>query len=226
MQTYKIGDSVKVKEGICDPDFPNLMLSGWQGRVLSYGEKDDETGEILVEIAWDSITLKNMPPEYIKECIATGLDWSCCNLYAIEVDFAATRDTEDDVEETIDVITDQYEWSDFGPEGDIIAEVIGGVDTDDDEDYFEAWQDYLRKQVTLPFDAMVSPDFEGDFLTVGETVKVRSFANIDDIMGVMVKIEVNDKKSYTFPLCDLDVLNELSDNFSPVHAYAVWFANH
>lgn len=224
MQTYKLGDSVKVKDGVCDPDFPNLMLSGWQGRVIGYGEKDDETGEILVDIAWDSITLKNMPPEYIKKCVIDGLDWTSCNLYAIEVEATTVRDTEYDVDDIIDCLSEQYEWADFGEVGEIIAEAIAPADPDDEEECFRAWQQFLQKKLTFPFDAIVSPDFEGDFIEVGETVKAHSFANLDEMLGVMVKIEAN-KKTVNFPLCDLDILNELSDNFMPVHAYAVWYAN-
>lgn len=30
----KPGDSVKVKQGILDPDFNKFAMSGWQGRII------------------------------------------------------------------------------------------------------------------------------------------------------------------------------------------------
>ena len=55
----KVGDSVKVKEGISCPDHDSICISGWQGRIIEI-EGD------MVGIGWDSITLKQMPLEYIR----------------------------------------------------------------------------------------------------------------------------------------------------------------
>jgi hypothetical protein len=51
----EVGDSVKVKEGVDDPD-SNVDISGWQGRILGIGE--DENGQPWILVAWDSHTLK------------------------------------------------------------------------------------------------------------------------------------------------------------------------
>jgi hypothetical protein len=59
----KIGDSVKVKEGTMCPDLGDLCIGGWQGRISEIGEDDD--GNDLICIRWDSITLKNITTLFV-----------------------------------------------------------------------------------------------------------------------------------------------------------------
>jgi hypothetical protein len=54
-RNFKIGDSVVVKSGVKDPDL-GIDIAGWQGRIAEIEKKDSSVG-----IAWDSMTLKNMP---------------------------------------------------------------------------------------------------------------------------------------------------------------------
>ena len=60
--TIKVGDSVKVKKGVLDPDDNKTDISGWQGRVIKLEESEN-----AIEIAWDSITLLNMPKASIPD---------------------------------------------------------------------------------------------------------------------------------------------------------------
>jgi hypothetical protein len=66
---FKIGDSVQVREGMLCPDDEPVDISGWQGRIF---EIDDN----LVGIRWDSITLEQLPLEYIKASEAEDLAWT------------------------------------------------------------------------------------------------------------------------------------------------------
>jgi hypothetical protein len=61
----KMGDSVKVKEGTMCPDLKDLCIGGWQGIISEIGEDDD--GNDLICIRWDSITLKNMPRYFVDQ---------------------------------------------------------------------------------------------------------------------------------------------------------------
>ena len=64
-EEINIGDSVRVKPGMFDPDFEKYDMSGWQGRVA---HKDFEESEFL-EIDCDSITLDQMPHEFIERSL-------------------------------------------------------------------------------------------------------------------------------------------------------------
>ncbi|NQE53216.1 hypothetical protein C5S29_06450 [ANME-1 cluster archaeon GoMg3.2] len=69
--SLKIGDSVKVKEGMPCPDFEDLCIGGWQGRVSEIGEDDDSNDFICIR--WDSITLKNITTLSVIWRLITGI---------------------------------------------------------------------------------------------------------------------------------------------------------
>src|SRR3970282_2277985 len=87
---FEIGQSVVVKPGAVDIDY-GYDLSGWQGRVTE-NHHVDEQNKALFTIAWDSLTLKQMPTEMLQRCEEDGLDWSSMGLYASEVQPASPRD--------------------------------------------------------------------------------------------------------------------------------------
>lgn len=99
---FKIGDYVKVKEGIMSPDVEDLVISGWQGRIYDITKDDNNT---LVCIELDSITLKNLPDFYIENSEEEGLDYTRIHLWDKEVESAESRDTIKDREEVIKAIS-------------------------------------------------------------------------------------------------------------------------
>ena len=96
MKKFKVGDTVVVKQGVKDPDF-DTDLSGWYGRITNIDPQDSN----MLEVGWDSGTLKNMPQELITACIQEGLDISLIILEVTEVEPAQPRDTP---EETLQVM--------------------------------------------------------------------------------------------------------------------------
>src|SRR4051812_11104446 len=94
----KIGDSVKVKQGILDPDLNQFDISGWQGRIIKIdrGNKSE-----IIEIAWDSMTLKQLPEEFIKDSLEEGYDCSTMFLGIEDVELTTPRDTKSDVEKQL-----------------------------------------------------------------------------------------------------------------------------
>jgi hypothetical protein len=70
----KIGDSVKVKEGMMCPDLEDLCIGGWQGSISEVGEDNDAND--LICIRWDSITLKNMPRYFLDQSEDAGLEYA------------------------------------------------------------------------------------------------------------------------------------------------------
>ena len=49
MNNMKIGDCVKVKKGVLEPDTEKFEISGWQGRII---EIDSLTGTLGVPRSW------------------------------------------------------------------------------------------------------------------------------------------------------------------------------
>jgi Calcium binding len=67
---FKVGDKVRVKYGVLDPDFPDIPLGGWTGTVTEVEQTDNQ---VTYEIDWDTRTLGGMHPVYRKRCERDGL---------------------------------------------------------------------------------------------------------------------------------------------------------
>ena len=80
---FRVGDKVRVKIGVPDPDFSDIPLGGWVGTVK---EVDQDTRQCYYLITWTEETLKNVPPVFIKRSERDGLAFEEMNL------------TEDDIE--------------------------------------------------------------------------------------------------------------------------------
>ena len=210
--------SVKVKPGVKDYDF-GIDIGGWQGRVI---EMDGEN----ITVAWDSITLRNMSPDIIRQSELEGLDWSRYTLPATDVIPAKPRDTEADVKKTIEEIAEKHAWDYLAdtPEGALIGQVLQGVDPYDEYECMEAWMTYLQAHLTFPFQAEVAEFQERGPLQAGDKVKVLGLKSVEAMYGIIVKIRRGFRRFY-FPLCDLEVVDEEDPNYAPVKAYAIWFAN-
>jgi hypothetical protein len=67
----RVGDKVRVKYGVADPDFEDSPLGGWAGTIK---EVEQASGETTYLIAWDRATLRSMHPVYKKRCERDGLE--------------------------------------------------------------------------------------------------------------------------------------------------------
>lgn len=103
---FKVGNTVKVKEGIVCPDMQDLIIGGWQGRISEITK--DDNGHLLIYIEWDSITLENMPDIFIEDSEENGLGFSSMSLLDNEIELAKSRDTKEDRDKAIENIHDEY----------------------------------------------------------------------------------------------------------------------
>jgi hypothetical protein len=207
-----VGDSVKVKEGISCPDHDSISISGWQGRII---EIDGD----MIGIGWDSITLKQIPPGYIKECEKEGLCWTEMYLGINEIEQASPRDTESEAEQMADALESKFQWIGGDAEDQHIYKVIADADDPD-----EAWHDYLKKMLAFPFEAKVSEPQDKGPLRSGDTVQVLEIDDVNDLYGILVKVSQG-RRRFISPLCDLAATDKKSANYLPVNDYSVWFAN-
>src|SRR3982751_6252876 len=117
----KKGDSVKVKQGIVDPDLNKFDMSGWQGRIINISR---ENGTEIIEIEWDSITLKQLPEEFIKDSLEEGYDYATMWLTKEDVEPTTQRDTKSDVEKQLEKLNEQYQHYAFDEEEKRIAAIL------------------------------------------------------------------------------------------------------
>ena len=211
--SFRIGDSVRVKKGVMCPDNDSVCIADWQGRVF---ETEDDS---IVRIRWDSVTLKQLPVEYIKQSEEEGMGWAEMYLSADEIEPASPRDSEETSDQVREEMESTSSWLGDGEEGERILKAIADAD-----DEIEAWNDHLVKVLRFPFDAEVSEPQDRGPLDGGDHVQVKGFSNADDLYGVLVSV-TRGRERFVFPLCDLTVLDKKSPNYTPVKDYCVWFAN-
>ena len=219
--SHHIGDCVRVKPGIKDPDF-GTEFGGWQGRISNI---DTSQSEIPVTIQWDSITLKNMPTAMIEQCEEQGLDWAEMVLGADDLETAGPRDTERDVATIKAQLSKKHGWVSLGEEGKRIQKVLAVTEADDDLDQFGAWEEHLEKNLHYPFEAVITEFQERGPLRGGDKVIVTGNADAtDEMYGIIVEVRVGRRK-YACPLRDLEITDKKSPNYQMVKDYAIWFAN-
>lgn len=222
---FNIGDSVKVKPGILDPDTEAFSIEGWQGRIIgiSPGQED---GMTLIDIKWDSMTLQNMPKQSIETCEEEGLDWTQMGLYSEDLELTTARDTEDDVERVREELETahyhSYRW--LGEDGKRIQQILAGVNHDNEREVIARWGAYLEQHLSFPFDAVLDEWQERGPLRSGDKVKVKKISLVDDLYGIIVELRCGRKK-YDFPLCDLAATDKKLPNTRLIQDYRVWFAN-
>ena len=220
---YRIGDCVRIKPGVKDPDFGTAM-GDWQGRISNIDTNENET-LCVVSIQWDSITLKNMPVAMIGQCEEQGLDWAEMTLSADEVEPAKPRDNERDVAKIKEHLSNKSGWVYLGEEGRRIQKVLAAMEIDDDLDEFGVWEEHFEKNLRYPFEAVIAESQERGPLQEGDKVIVTGNADAtDEMYGIIVDVRVG-KRKYALPLCDLEVTDKKSPNYQLVKDYAIWFAN-
>lgn len=215
---FKVGDSVRVKEGVNDPD-SNMNISGWQGRILEIDE--DEKGQPWILVAWDSHTLQKMPQSYLEQSEIEGMDWQQYYLGVDDIEHAQSRDTKKDVDQVVDEITSRVGWYSLGEEGKRIQKVLSGVK--EEWEAFKAWEKYLEENLRFPFEAKVSEYQERGKVRQGDRITVKGISMLDDLYGVIISGRWR-SENIEFPLCDLTVIGK-DMNKQIVSDYAVWFAN-
>ncbi len=217
---FKAGDSVIVRPGAMDPDF-DVEIGGWHARI---SEMHPAGNRDMVMLAWDSVTLRQMPDWILAQSMEQGLNWTLMRLEIREIELADPRDTESDVAQAIEALSQEHAWSWLGEEGVRIGEILAGVDPDDEMALIDRWEEHLRRRLQFPFDASVAEYQERGPLQAGDRVSVQGIFDTDDHYGIIVLLK-QQRRQYHFPLCDLEASDERSPNYQVVLDYAIWFAN-
>ena len=212
----KIGDTVKVKNGTIDPEL-GMDIGGWYGQIV-------EIVNDLVIINLDSITLSNLPEQYIFQCEQKNLDWGRICLTSNDVQIAARRDTEKDFEETRKRIQAKHYWDYLGASGKIINQVLTNIRRGDHLAAFSAWEKYLAENLSFPFDAEIIEYQGSDLLKQGDKVRIHSITGNEDPYGVIAEIKL-ERKVFHFPVCDIEALDKTSINGRLIDTYRDWFGN-
>jgi hypothetical protein len=220
---FKIGDVVRIKDGISDPTEPYTDWSGWHARVADLSYLAQKQPVLLIEL--DSITLRALSAEYIEQCEEQGMSWYQLNVYPEDVTPAAPRDTPADVDDMQDELGALHGWASLGEQGKRIQAVLGESALDDDLEQMKVWADYLERHLSFPFASEIFEHQGRGPLRVGDQLAVMSIEDVDDYSyGVIARCR-RARKQYHFPLADLKALDQKSPNYQLVDDFGVWFSN-
>lgn len=92
------GATVRVQPGIRHPGL-QISLDGWHGRITDMQQVDD--GDVYTAVAWDSHTLRAMPPELIRYCCDVQWEWRGWVFTPDQLTPAPPRDSAADAAQTV-----------------------------------------------------------------------------------------------------------------------------
>ena len=86
------------------------------------------------------------------------------------------------------------------------------------------WEDYLKDQLTFPFEAEVCDYQEGNYISQGDKLRVHGIEGEDDLYGIIVSVRKGRKK-YSVSLVDLNPIDLNLQGKIAVAEYKGWFGN-
>ncbi len=218
---FDIGDSVRVREDVEDSDYPGEEIGGWQGRVVDIADEESS----LLEVEWDSVTLKEMPKSTLREAALDGLDWTRYHVDGADLQAADPRDAPQDVRRVQNELREELKWVYLDePEEELIRHVESQIDSDDEQALLTIWKTELTDRLSFPFDARVAEPQDGDPFQYGDQVTVKNILLLDSLYGLLAVLQ-HGRSTKHLPLVDLEAADENSENRILLRAYRNWFFN-
>ena len=146
------------------------------------------------------------------------------NLYESDIYKTVPRDKEENVKNVQGKLSDKYYWASFGEEGLRISNVLGKVKRHNEMKCLEMWDKHLDENLSFPIQAIVDESEDDWLIKSGDVLTIKSLSNIVDMYGIIAKVKL-ERKTYEYPLCDLEVTDEKSLDDQLINDYRIWFAN-
>src|SRR5271166_3932484 len=211
---FQVGNKVRVKYGVIDPDFPDIPLGGWTGTVTEIIEHE---GQINCVFKLDNRTLESIHPIYRKRCDRDGLDFETMDLG--EEDLELDDGTPVPIEQPTEIKTPPLSEKD---QDDRVRMAFGLTHDDPLPDVspetLMTYYRYLAANLKFPFKAKTESD--GTTLTVSRLIDPKQ-SELEEEEGLLC--EARDRQaSFTVPLSELE---DAVGNRKLVEDYGYWFWN-
>jgi hypothetical protein len=220
---FALGDPVRVRTGVTDPDFPDIPLGGWAGKITEVEGGDPP----LYLIRWSQDTLKNMHPVYRKRCERDGLDHEEMRLGEDEIEADGGGPLV--LEQPSKIVTPPLSLKD---QDDRIRAVFG-LTRDDllpdvDDASLRRYYKHLAAKLKFPVEAIWAK--EVGLGEVTEKVSILALGGfdedpwVDDTYGILCKAKMS-RGEGELPLAEMEKVKG-KPNKQLVEDYAYWFWNH
>jgi hypothetical protein len=218
---FSVGDAVRVKPGVTDPDFPDIPFGGWAGTISEVEDGDPQT----YLIALNERTLKSIHPIYRKRCERDGLESD--QVWLFEEDLELDSGGPVQIEQPTSIVTKPLSMDD---QDDRIRSILGLTGDDPlpetDDEWLLAYYEYLTANLSFPFEAKYS--FEtGPFQSKTYAITILGLLDPDafpgDEYGLFCQAR-RDGKRIELPLTEVEV-HKGNPNRRLVEDYSYWFVN-
>ncbi len=153
---FKKGDAVKVKANMEVEGFEHINFEGWQGWVLEYLDDEEAVEENEIDVEWDSVTLKQMPEDFIIKTLAEDFELSSMVFVEDALDKAKPRDKRTDNVGVLKAIEEKYQegdddWDEFADDDDAFyADLLESKDINVNPTNLRKYLDYLKEELEMP----------------------------------------------------------------------------
>jgi hypothetical protein len=214
---YRIGDNVRVKEGVKDNDYPDMPLGGWAGTIAEVSDNG------IYTVRWSEETLASIHPVFKARCENDGLEFEQYGLGEddLEPDIGGPLDIEQPQEITTKPLSPNNQ--------DDRIRMVFGLTSNDllpdvNDESLEAYHEYLSSNLVFPFTA----EYRAEYGRL-EQAKVIGLGDpdddpmIDDEYGILCEARLEGQIG-SVPLGELDNAKG-KPNRQLVDDYCYWFHN-
>jgi len=244
----KVGDFVKVKKGIKDPDHQQFDMSEWTGIISK--KFDTEKGEMqIIAIQWDINTLKKLPVEFVKNCIEDGCEFGTMHLAEEEVQLIDNdkRNNEKEREKLILDLERKYEFAGFDEQENRISDLLDSTNIHVNSENLKKYRTFLIQHLKgrILLNGVEDFPWEERFVfgfgsekeytqlrktrpSYKDTFKLVKILSADEFQGdLLVKVQrQSDRRTFKIPLSQLKCIDEASDNYTLLDDFSVWVVNY
>ena len=195
---FNVGDKVRVRPGVSDPDYDDLTIGGWTGTVAEIQSGTPPT----FLVGWSTETLKNQGTIYRNRCERDGLDSD--EMWLEEGDLEPDTGGPVQIEQPSNVVTKPLSMD----EQDDRIRAMFGLTSDDplpdvDGNSLAVYHEHLAKTLSFPFETDYFEE-TGPFEGNNHIVKVNGLMSLDDydcdeMYGLMCKARLG-KRQVCLPL--------------------------
>ncbi len=213
---FPIGSSVRIKQEYVNI-FRGIDMHNWEGRVIEafYGDDEDD---IVYTVEFDSITMQQMPNDYVNRLVSTHNDFQEEDVPEEYLEAAKPRDTKQQAIATYRIRYHEFTWNHLNKKQ---AERMQKIMTQHPEksDY-ENWQIYLNKELKFPVPVHTAGRLSNPRGLQAEIVEIGE-VSVD--YGLYVKIVSPDFEGpMDYPLLDLHGRQRSGKNRQALIDYQMW----
>lgn len=221
---FRLGDTVRVRFGVSDPDYDDLTIGGWLGTIAELSNGKSPT--FLVR--WSEATLKEQNSIYRRRCERDGFNSEEMWLEAADLELDAGGSIT--IEHPSNVVARPLSMDDQDDRIKVVFELTSDDPLPEaDDESLLAYHKYLAKELSFPFEAEYSFD-TGPFQSKTYAITVLGLLDPDefppDEYGLFCRAR-RDGERIELPLTEVEGSRDKSNrsNRRLVNDYSYWFVN-